>query len=42
MVYRNLVVGKSIDVLRETLGVNEDELVSLFWRTFEFGTAMDN
>lgn len=41
-VYINLVVGKSDDVLGETLGVDEDELAGLFRRTFGPVTSMDN
>lgn len=39
---QRLVAGKCVDVLRETLGVDEDELASLFRRTFQWEIIMNN
>lgn len=41
-IYKGLVAGKCDGVLGETLGVDDDELASLFRSTFRLGTIMDN
>lgn len=41
-IYRDFVVAMYDDVLGATLGIDEDELTSLFWKTFRSKIVMHN